>query len=260
MKVIELLGPSGVGKTFLYKKLFETYTERSYMNVSEACISAAESMKLGFEFTRYYAYSLMLKSSLFRSKAYGLSRHLLFKRERSWYMPSRYSLSFNLLKAHLLDEKNRDVFNQRVTNFRRCSQVDYVLERYLDKGQVVLFDEGMLHHHHGLNSSTISQYTAAQISRDKMLNPSAVISCELPFDQLMSRILNRREQGIDTFSHRHLSPDELKVYVHRTVAAYHQKIEALRALGIPVLVIQTDTSVSANLNTVHSFINNLISS
>lgn len=260
MKVIELLGPSGVGKTFLYNKLFECCTDRKYMNVEEACIQAARDLKLGFEFSWHYLYYSVFRTGLFAFKARGLSRRLLFGNEDLFKVTDQYRLSVQLLKKYLSVEKNLDVSCKRIENFMRCTRLDRVLEKQLGKDQTVFFDEGMLHHHHGLDASLSTRYSAAAIANDRMLNPSAVISCELPFDQLLSRIRQRRASGVQTFSHKGLSEQELKAYVYRTVSEYQYKIDALVGLGIPVLTIHTDESISNNLNAVHSFINNLISS
>ena len=258
MRVIELLGPSGVGKTFLYQRLFEVHTERHYMNVAEACIKAAGELRLVSEFSRQYLYYLLLKSGLCGFKALGLSRSLLLSQEDFFYAGDKYGMSFDLLKRYLSAEQNLSVFSQRIANFKRCVQLNFVLEKHLSKDATVFFDEGVLHYHHGLNQSAMNHYTANEMKKDKAVNPLAVVSCELSFDQTMGRILNRKLKGIHTFSHKRLSDKDLATYVRRNISEYQQKIDALRVMGTPVLILQTDDSVSVNLNAIHSFINNLI--
>jgi hypothetical protein len=257
MRVIELLGPSGVGKTFLYQRLFETYTERRYMNVKEACIRAAEDLKLEFEFTRYYIYYLLFKSGLFKFKAYGLSKRLLIRDKNLLDVGKGYGLSFELLKKYLLTESNSNVSSKRMENFRRCAQLNFLLEKHLQKKEVVFFDEGALHYHHGLNTSIAAQHTS-DIKKDRTLSPYAVVSCELSFEQLMDRVMKRKIAGVQTFSHKDLSGVKLEAYVHQNMLEYREKVKALNMAGVPILTINTDDNVFTNLKTVHSFINNLI--
>jgi len=257
MKVVALLGPSGVGKTFLYERLFNTLQERAYLNVREACIKAAVNLKPRFDWNRRYLYYRMLKSGLFDFKAYGLARRSLAA-DRLWSDHSEfYSVSLDLLNTYLKSEDDAAVYKRRVENFNRCIQLDLVLESRLNADDLVLFDEGTLHHHHGLNAFSIEPYTAEAIKEDRALNPFAVISCELPLEKNLERIKRRRIQGLHTFSHQHLSDAELATYVAENNAAYRLKLDWLKTTGIPFLILNTENSISQNVQDAHSFLNNL---
>jgi hypothetical protein len=256
MRAVELLGPSGVGKTYLYNRLFDTYSERCYKSVAEACIIAATELKPKFEFTRHYLYYLMLTSGLFNNKAYGLSRKLLFK-DQPAVNSNAYKLSYSLLQNYLNAQNNPEVSKRRMANFTHCLELDTALEQYLPANETVFFDEGALHHHHGLDSSVINKHSLAEIKADKAFAPHAVVFCELASDQLMQQVLKRRKQGIHTFSHKGLSENALTSYVEQNVKEYHHKMKVIEMIGVPVLTINTANDIQDNLQAVHSFINNL---
>lgn len=258
MKVIELLGPSGVGKTFLYKQLFEVYKDRKYMSVDEACVKAVKKMPITFKLSKITAYLYLIKSGLFGFKQVGLAKTILYKQTDTFNAVDNYKTSFQLLKEFLLSENNLTVFSQRILNFNKRVQLNYILEKFLDQQDVVLFDEGILHHLHGLYPEKLKENRIADIAADKALNPLGIISCELSFEQNYDRILKRRAKGIHTFSHKRLSDTDLKSYLKKNKTVYQDKINAISANGVPVLVLNTEDHLAANLNATHQFINNLI--
>ncbi|WAC40191.1 hypothetical protein [Pedobacter sp. SL55] len=255
MKSIELLGASGVGKTYLYQKLFEVCNERKYLNVKEACIKAASGVPTSFGFNKQWVYKLLLSSNMVAKKKYGLSRKILLHQHLDCTSSANYLLSSALLNDFLATELNIEVVKKRKENFKRCVNLQAALKPILtDK---VLFDEGALHHHHGLTPSILSSHTPKEIKKDVVLNPNAVVFLELPFEKHLSRIIERKEKGIKTFSHAKLSGVALEKYAKKNIAEYQEKIQTLKMLGVPVLHVNAEKEVTENLKHINAFINNL---
>ena len=255
MKSIELLGASGVGKTYLYQKLFEVCNERKYLSVKEACIKAASGVQTSFGFNKQWFYKLLLNTNMVAKKKYGLSRKILLHQDLDCTSSPNYLLSSALLNHFLATELNIEVVNKRKENFKRCVNLQAALKPILtDK---VFFDEGALHHHHGLTRSISAVGTLEEIKRDVVLNPDAVVFLELPFEKHLSRIIERKEKGIKTFSHAKISGTELELYAKKNVAEYQEKIQTLKMLGVPILRVNAEQEITENLNQINAFINNL---
>ena len=255
MKSIELLGASGVGKTFLYQKLFEFNSERTYLNVREACIKAANNVHTTVGFNKQWLYKLLLNTDLMAKKKYGIARKVLLDQDIDWTVDPNYLLSSTLLNRYLSTELDIEVVIRRKESFKRCIGLHAALKPNLDNK--VLFDEGALHHHHGLTRSISAVGTLEEIKRDVVLNPDAVVFLELPFEKHLSRIIERKEKGIKTFSHAKISGTELELYAKKNVAEYQEKIQTLKMLGVPILRINAEQEITENLNQINAFINNL---
>lgn len=255
MKSIELLGASGVGKTFLYQKLSEVNVERDYLNVREACILAAHQKQTKFGFSKEWCYQLLLRTGFVARKKYGIARKLLLHQHIDWTGDPSYSLSSVLLNKYLSRETDTVVVAKRKENFKNCIRLHAALKPNLTNK--VLFDEGALHHHHGLTYSVAEMYTPGEIKRDQILNPDGVVFLELPFEKHLSRIIERKEKGIQTFSHAKLSGTALELYAKRAIAEYQEKIQTLKMFGVPVLHVNAEQEISESLKQINAFINNL---
>jgi hypothetical protein len=257
MKSVEFLGSSGVGKTYMYHKLFETYTNSTYLNVRKACIKAAVNVEISFGFNKQTLYNILLGSKVFEKKKYGLSKMILMDHRNNWSDKVNCKLSWDLLNSYLANEQRSEVAAKRVANFDRCVSLYGALKTTLNKNYTVVYDEGALHHHHGLKCSITADYSSSEIAQDEILNPDGVVFFDLPFQEHMSRVLSRRAKGIHTFSHANLSVPALEAYVANDIAAYHEKIKVLKMLNIPVLHLNASDDEWSNLEQINVFLNNL---
>ena len=101
------------------------------------------------------------------------------------------------------------------------------------------------------------QHSPKYPSRYLGLNIILVIVLELPFEKHLSRIIERKEKGIKTFSHAKLSGVALENYAKKNIAEYQEKIQTLKMLGVPVLHVNAEKEVAENLKQINAFINNL---
>ncbi|WP_207423836.1 hypothetical protein [Desertivirga brevis] len=253
MKVIELLGPSGVGKTFLYSRLVDKgIPNRPFLTANEAHINAALNNRFKGILNRNVLYKALLKVPAFKDKRYGVSVKMLNSLEKDFVYQYKFSLS--VLSEYLVKVEDRSLAHKRIRAFQKRADNVCLLNNILGQDEVVVLDEGPLHHHHGLTPELLTKYPPDEWKNDTILNPAAVISCELEPDEVFARALQRRRGGINTFSHRSLTETELREYVIRNVEEYKLKIDFLEGIGVPVLRINTGGAIWGNVKDVREFI------
>lgn len=261
MRVVEFIGPSGAGKTFLYHRLFSgPGRDRKYLDFREAAIIAASKLKISDKFPLISAMQRLLNLNLTKWKRTGLANKILQAaaiKDHSLVAAGSFSTSFNILMNCMLSEKDPRVVHKRLSNFIACMDQYSLLEKHVADDYLVVFDEGLLHHHHGLHPALLNKYTKEQLNCDTALNPLAVISCELPANEVFDRALQRRRNGVNTYSHRSLTERQLQDYVRRNVEEYQYKRDFLEMTGVPVLKINTAKSPQENVTKIASFINSL---
>jgi hypothetical protein len=258
MRRVELLGPSGVGKTLLYHQVSSQIQHRRFLNIEEACLKAAVAKQPVFPSLKYLFY-LLLKSECFNWKRQGLSHHLLLDEEGAGNAREGYWLSFKTLEAYLLKEKDVIVVKKRLENFVRNVQRNRVLDKRLERDDLVFFDEGLLHHHHGFGPELFHCYTPEEIQTDLGLHVDGIVLCDLPFGKNMERILTRKKQGVRTFSHGRLNGAALENYVFSARLEYQLKVELLEKIGVRILRLNMEDDLQDNAERIVLFINNLIS-
>lgn len=203
-----------------------------------------------------YLFYVLLRTGVFKGKQQGLCHHIL-KREKCADWLEYYPLSYRTLKDYLSDESDTGVVEKKTDIFIQKVKRDLRLERYLEKDDLILFDEGLLHHHHGFGPGLLQKYSAKQLSLDKGLDVSGLILCELSFERNMDRILKRKEQGIKTFSHGGKNGTILESFVFRERLEYQLKIEMLKKMGIQILQLDMEDDVIANAEQIIFFMNSL---
>jgi hypothetical protein len=77
------------------------------------------------------------------------------------------------------------------------------------------------------------------LRRGAALNPAGIISCEQSADIVYKQALERKKQGIHTFTHGSLNDEELKKHVKGNVDRSKEKIARFEDHNIPVLHINT---------------------
>lgn len=258
MRRVELLGPSGVGKTLLYHRVCNQVKPRKFLTIEEAFLKAAVSKQPVFPSLKYLFYRL-LKSGYVKRKQQGLSYHVLQGEEGEGDARAEYWLSFKALEAYLLKEKDPVVVKKRLENFVRNVQRNQVLDKRLERDDLVFFDEGLLHHHHGFGPELFHCYAPEKIQTDLGLNIDGIVLCDLSFGKNIERILSRKRQGIRTFSHGHLDGTALEAYVFKARLEYQLKVEVLKKIGVRILHLNMEDDLQDNAERIGLFINDLIS-
>lgn len=259
MKRIELTGPSGVGKTTLYNQIFSTsLSQRSYLTHWEAYVQAAQNEKIELNNIKLKLMQIALKSGLFKKKERGISKRIIYKIANDkgvndTHQFENFSVSFNIqYQAYLKREDPLYVFKRISSLFKNIEEY-MVLEYYFPNDQRILFDEGMLHTHGGISKYGFSKFTTAELNKDKLLNPSGIISCEQSADVIYEQALDRMNKGVYTFSHSSLNNKELKQWIDKNVKYHSYKIASLKKYGIPVLHLNTGDTKESNIKKINQF-------
>jgi len=264
MRRIVLIGASGVGKTTLYKKLYQIpKSQRSYIVLKEAFKTAALNCEVSVRQFNIFLCQQVLKYNLIRRKELGLGKVILQAwangngDERDKY--DTVSASFDILYHFLKDEPNPYYVKKRMTRFLRKVDDYLLLEDFLPADTLVMVDEGMTTHHYpGITKYGWQEYTREQLISDPVFNPEGLIHCVRSAEEIFKQALKRRENGIYTFSHGPLNKKELRKHIDKNILKDIKKIESFKKLGIPVLEVNTGEDFTTLRETIDGFAASLI--
>lgn len=259
MRRIELIGPSGVGKTTLYEKLSGIPLEnRSYLTLKDAYKTAALTCEIPVSRLKLNIYQTLLKSGLVKSKEWGLGKVILLERlqekadKRSKYNP--FSVSFDILYHYLKDEPGPYYVEKRMSRFLRTIDDYLLLARGLPGDELVLVDEGMTTHHYpGITDYGFQTYSTEELKSDPVFNPSGIVFCIQSADIIFDQAIRRKENGIKTFSHGRLKEQELQAHVEKNITKDFKKVNSFRKIGIPVLEINTGEDFEITVQKINEF-------
>jgi len=258
MKRIELIGPSGVGKSTLYNQICSVpVSERPFVSQREAFVNAALKENITIADFRLYLLQKILKSGLLKPKEFGIAKTIIHSindkeaiAKRSDY--NEFKVSFQMYVA-LVRVGNPYVSHQRIKNFMSRLESFLFLEHYYPCNELILFDEGPLHHHCGFTKYGSDTFTAEELNNDRIMNPEGLIYCEGTAERIFRQALKRKNEGIKTFNHGSLSNDELKKSIERSINYNENKVDSFRQRNIPVLRIDTGEPSALNVKKIIEF-------
>lgn len=260
MKRIELIGPSGVGKTTLYKKIKAIPEEdRLYLTLKEAYKYGAIYEDISIKDWPLWLYQKLLRVKVLDHKAQGLGKNILKGLQpdrRTKDDDSSFTISYSILLNYLRGKKSNYVRLVCIKNFTRKVEEYLMLERSLPNDVFVLFDEGMNHYHPGILTSE-SKYSAEELKKDIALNPAGIISCEQTPEVIYEQALARKKRGIITFTHGSLNNEELREHVKKNVSRHRKKVNSFKKIGIPVLHVDTHEKTAKIFKKIDRFIQTL---
>ncbi|MGF1669237.1 MAG: hypothetical protein ACFCU6_02220 [Balneolaceae bacterium] len=262
MKRIELLGPSGTGKTTLFLQICEFAQEnRPFLTVREAFVKAALKENITISKPWLLLLQKIMKYGFFKSKVYGISKHIFqkyYSRQNDTHdLHQNYYVSFNILYQVYKKDLNPSHVMKRLKIFMsKVEEIDF-LERNLPNNQMVLFDEGVLHHHFGVTTYGFDTFTEQELNSDKVLQPGGIIYCELSEEGIFQRAMQRKLNGVKTYSQGHLEGEDLRERIRITIKSNEQKIASFKKRNIPVLHINTEKPIEYNISKIVRFTRNL---
>ena len=243
MNRIELLGASGVGKTTLYQRLDALAPkQRPYMTLREAYRLAALSRDVSPRNGRLFLYQLLLKSGIAQRKERGLGCIVLKALAQGTDRRHRYNqfqVSFNILYQSLQDSEGPYFTERSIQRFLSSVEEYLLLEESLPGQATVLVDEGMLHRHPGITNYARETFSEQQLLADPALNPAGIVHCVQTPENVTRQAQKRKADSVQTFTHGPLDSIELKELVHRNIANVDRRVARFRAMGVPVLVVNT---------------------
>lgn len=232
MKRVELIGPSGVGKTTLYNELKAVpENERSYLTLKEAYKYGAIYKNVSVKYWQLWLYQKLLEAKVLDHKAQGLGKYILKSSQNNSeggeIVNNSFTISYFILLNDLKEKENGYVSLKQIKNFTRKIDEYLVLERSLPKE--ALIDEGMNHHHPAILPYA-SKFSVEEIKKDVALIPAGIISCEQTAEGVYKQALARKQKGIYTFTHGDLTNQELKILSKKEFTGTKRKLTRLRNL------------------------------
>lgn len=259
MKRIELIGPSGVGKTTLYNYLDElSQNSRNYLTIREAYRDAALSTKISIRYLDLLFYQFLLRYNLTLGKERGVGKVIIqaleTKKSYDHNKYNNYSVSFDILCHQLMKSKNPYLIQKEIKRFLKKVDDWMHLQTYLQDKKIVLFDEGMLHYHDGIDDFCFEKFSRDQLKADEAFRPAGIIYCTLNSDDIYAQAVRRKSEGIISFTHGQFEGKELMDFIKRNVELNFKKAIGYKKIGIPVLEINTGDEALENAEKINEFV------
>jgi len=250
MKIIEFVGPSGIGKSTFLQHLVNERGDASWITRDEGLNLIAKKRspiteKIIIKLARLIGVSLTSgkkEDYLKKIKEYDHHCSLLF----DLFLDS-------LQNSNLAAWQKITLFNYYIQTVLYTNNV--LLE--LPDNRTIVSDEGIIHN--GGITSLLNNYEKYKGITDSDLFPKAVIFCDLNMDhyreRLKSRFIKKSERKIHPFM-VDVTDKELEAYMIRVKENNRKKLEACKMLDIPILEIEP-VSVRSNISKAMNFINQI---
>lgn len=263
MRRIELLGPSGVGKTTLFKRISKTpEASRPYSTLGEAYKHAALQRRIPVSKLQLWFFQKLIQTGLFRNREHGLGKTVLkgLKNEEKLLAFDSYDVfypSYHILLECYKNESHPFVVYKRISVYTKKIDEYLTLQNSLSNDNCVLFDEGVLHKHPGITEYGINNFSPEELRKDPAFNPAGIISCEQDAGVIFEQAIKRKKQGTYTFTQGGMSRNELRNHVEANVNHHKRKIDLFKNINTPVLHINPREKPALNIQKINRFIESM---
>ena len=264
MRRIEFIGASGTGKSTFFQELMKQRgREDNWITPPEGRIQVAKT--LSFRQRNSSRYVLMLatmKLNMLKKSQSNIATLLLKKIHKESFAQkiSEYDPIIEVFLQGIMSNTNMESYRkgQFVEFFINLIITDLLMLEPLDKEQVVVFDDGMIHNLEGL---TNEKYFNEMIRRNpdilKLCFPDAIIFLELNEEDVFNRRKKRIASGQATMLENNMDDQQLRQVCKESIEESKQLIFLLESYHIPILTIDMDEEKNANLKKVLHFIRNI---
>jgi deoxyadenosine/deoxycytidine kinase len=245
MNWIEIMGPSGIGKSTLLKslsKIRQCKNDWVFLNegLQELAINNANETSINKILKIYLSQSLLNRSK-------NLVVNSLLNRKNA-YLKDAYRYS-PLIESYINYHVNIST-NNAVEKAYRISLYKSIIEQlcifdYYNYTKLVLLDEGPLNHHPDL---AITDW-----SKDQTL-PNGIVFCHLDPNENFKRIKSRQKKGRLVPLHKGLTDTELKEFIIQSNFDYLEKRKLLISKDIPYIDLDLKLIDITDLNDIMAFL------
>lgn len=255
---IELLGPSGAGKTTLFSEFIKNRkTLETFYTPEEALIKIAKTqIKKNYTINRrtFLKWGFLKKHHGKWSKDILIKYFPLAEKEIIPYYENLIKRSFISLA---LDENYEIKRRIQMLNFYYGCFKNIFLLNYFGFNDVVLFDDGILHNYSGtFFSEDLDEIFSMRGSKERIL-PSAAIFCNISEEGVFARRKKRIKEGKGTFLEVGLNDFQLRMLCKTSQKKYFDKILFLKKQNIPTLELDMLQPLDENIITGLNFIEKL---
>ena len=247
MNWIEILGPSGIGKSYFLKSLVNSRVENSnWLTYEESKIHWALNSPNNDIITN--SIKLYLKQNFIHKQKFNLAESLI-NRKKSYLQESD---NFeNLLEAYFNYYANGSISykerSYRISLFHHIIS-NISLHRFHNIPEILVMDEGPFSHHPNLEAVN---WNSQQIV------PSGIIFCNLSLSDNIARIKKRRKDGRLAPLHQGLNDCELTRHIEEKHKGYYKKKQLIKNLNIPFIEVDLKKIGQDQLNMTQNFIKNV---
>lgn len=213
---IELIGPSGVGKSYWYEKFMQKHTEfEPQQLILNRIYKSADLWKLPLKINvMFWVYRMNLyriskhfkyKLFIYFLKVFESKSKLIFN-ENDDIIIEKYLENMNILKEpQIVVLKKIAYFNQKLIEFK-------FYQHYLEENDIYIAEDGLMH---------LSPIFIKELHADK------VLIFEKEYDKLVYQRLNRAKNRPTVFIEFLYSEDRLKMYIEDYYKVYIAKIQCV---------------------------------
>lgn len=259
MKWVEFMGPSGVGKSYLFEKLLEkrTAAEWEWITPNEGFEKIFENLKERNE--------ISLKQKLKRSikKLYNRGKRNHYKLIPSSFKKKavdKYGSRFNFLSDVMLREF---ALVSELEPKKKLEMISWYYEKRLLPfivlyagllDETIVFEDGILHNNSLVN---LENYVTQIETVDQVIYPDAIVFLKADAKVIEDRIKRRNLETGGTFIQMDLTDQQIRKTVKTSIENHNIILKSLDNRGIKLLEINTTDDVSGNCGLIHEFIRDL---
>jgi len=234
-KIIEFVGPRGVGKSFIYKKLMSRLSKnKAIASASKFYPKRTDADFLSAEFIIFYS------RYLFDKKLYPKKNGYIFSKNN----PEFVSTCWNLLSKNKTKDHNGIDSRFRIAKNLYSYHAKYQTIIDADDNRICITDELLLHTIvqliEGVNIKDIERFS------NKVPLPELVVYLEAPHHIIFERIKKRKT----ILSHRGMNDCQLNSSIESQMKAYQILIENIKKRGAKILKIDATHDLNKNIKMI----------
>jgi len=250
MNCIELIGPSGIGKTTFLKKLLKARGNANWITATEALMLAGEQ--------KTKKEKLIIKAAGLLGLSIQTGNKCYLKKIQEYEMEC--SLLIEMLLSTLTASKMQVWQKVKSLDFNLKSVLYHQILLYENHaGKTILLDEGIVQNWARSVQFVLSDPDKYQDIKNSVLFPKAIIHFDLDDNEYRKRLISRYEKSgkrkINLIL-EDLSDEETNLFIKRTRKISKKLREACKCLQLPVLDLEPVASKS-NIDKALSFISTI---
>ena len=261
MRKITFIGASGVGKSTLYKSLVKARTDKDLWSTpDEERLKLAKLIKSDFPKPNYKTLMVfLLKMGVFKNSRKNIVSELLWKKEKEAFLKG-FGPYEGLLEIMLryYDEAAPGNASKKIRMLSLYLDIlikDVILLEQNGCKKMVVYDDGIFHNNYGLvMPNSLKEAMSKYPEMATVVNPAAIVHCNISLEENMARRQHRIEKGRGTFMEVGLDQQALLDLSRDSLKAAAEKVQQFREVGIPILELNMSDDLKVNVEKMLHFI------
>jgi len=257
MKWIEFIGPSGVGKSYLFGKLLESRNSNDWISPEEGLKIVYNKLSQSKEVSYKDRITTIVKTLSSRKKKNP------FKRISSSYKKKavdKYGSGFNFLAEVMLREF---ASGSRLEPKKKMEMISWYYENRLlpfivlyaaELNHTIIFEDGIFHNNRMVN---LEKHLDKIETEGQVIYPDALIYIKADPETIFERIKHRNSITGGTFIQRDYTDKQIKENVKSSLNSHRAIVNHLKNNNRMVLELDVTENVAENCKIINQFIRDL---